>query len=333
MAFRLSSDETADKGIRRIVAEELESAISNLRNEDESLKGEGIHEARKSVKKLRAITRLLMPGLGASGVRDNRALRDAGRALSALRDAAALIETVESLSEHYFADPAIEQLAVVRSALRRRLEQTVRSEDCRTVIGGAMAALKTVKKRARKWQMAGGGFAAIAPGLEATYRRGRKQMRRAKANPDSDNLHKLRKRVKEHWYHVRLLEGALSKMGESHLREKELSKVQEWLGDDHNLTVMREAITREPQAFGGKKVVPAVLELISRVQKNLRENALEVAEKLYEAKPGEYLQGAGVAWDLWQTPATASKSVNPVKDADEGSNPGRARHRARDSAA
>src|SRR3954451_21980380 len=127
MAFRLALSESVDKGLRRIVNEEIESAIEHLRKEDDSLQGDGIHEARKSIKKVRAIVRLLMPGLGAAGFRENRALRDTGRALSKLRDAAALIETVEGLSERYFAEPAMEQLSVVRSALRRNLERTVRS--------------------------------------------------------------------------------------------------------------------------------------------------------------------------------------------------------------
>src|SRR5205809_576215 len=114
MSYRLIADESVEKGIRRIVGEELESAISQLRREDDSLCGEGIHEARKSIKKVRAAIHLLMPGLGSAGLRDNQALRDIGWALSGLRDAAAQVETVEVLSDRYFADPAMEQLAVVR---------------------------------------------------------------------------------------------------------------------------------------------------------------------------------------------------------------------------
>jgi CHAD domain-containing protein len=309
MPFRLTTEETVEKGIRRILSEELEYAICNLRKEDESLGGEGIHEARKSIKKLRAITRLLMPGLGAAGVRDNRALRDTGRSLSGLRDAAALIETVEGLSEQYFSDPAIEQLAVVRSALRRRLEDTVRSEDCRTVVGGAVASLKALKKRMGKWQIAGGSFAAIAPGLENTYRRGRKSFRRAKENPVPENLHALRKRVKEHWYHVRLLEGAFSKISLAPSREKELGRIQEWLGDDHNLNVLSDALKSEPAAFGGKKIVPAVLGLIGRAQKVLQEQSLAAAVQIYEAKPGKHVLDASEAWEAWQTGTAISKPV------------------------
>jgi CHAD domain-containing protein len=313
--FRLVLGESVDKGLRRIVTEEIESATAHLRKEDDSLHGDGIHEARKSIKKVRAIVRLLMPGLGAAGFRDNRALRDAGRALSKLRDAAALIETVEALSERYFADPAMEQLSVVRSALRRHLEDTVRSEDIRTVVGGAVASLKGVRKRASKWQIAGGAFAAIAPGLDTTYRHGRKRLRQAEANPTSENLHDLRKRIKDHWYHVRLLDGPLRLTldGGFASRDKQLRELQEWLGDDHNLTVLQQAIQADPSSYGGKKNVPAVVDLIGRAQSELRKQALAGASRIYDSKPKVHLQETGEAWDLWQGTASVPKPLSSVQ--------------------
>jgi CHAD domain-containing protein len=308
--FRLTKGESVAKDLTRVVAEEVEAAMTELRKEDESARDQSIHEARKSIKKMRAIVRMLMPGLGPAGNRDDSALRDTGRALSKLRDAAALIETVEALSERFFADPAMEQLAVIRSALRRRMEDTVRGEDCRTVVGGAVASLKTVKKRAAKWQIAGGGFAAIAPGLEQTYRRGRKRLKLAQANPTAENLHSLRKRVKDHWYQVRLLDGPWRLMLKgSNSRDKELRELQEWLGDHHNLTVLRGAIQAEPAAFGGKKIVPAVLELICRAQDELGVRSLAAAARIYAAKPKVHIQETGLAWDLWQGKGNVAKPL------------------------
>ncbi|MES1257223.1 MAG: CHAD domain-containing protein [Acidobacteriota bacterium] len=287
--------ERVKQGIRRIAAEELDFGILNLRKEDEAVRDAGIHEARKCIKKLRGVVRLLMPGLGEGGKRANIALRNTGRSLSKLRDAAALIETVEALSERYFSDPAMEQLAVVRSALRRRMENTVRGEDCRTITGGAVAALKDVKRRMHRWQTGEGEFSIIGPGLERTYRRGREALRQAAANPTAENLHVLRRRVKDHWYHVRLLDGAWHGLSEQ--REKTLGELQEWLGDDHNLTVLREAIAADPGGFGGKRIVTAVLELITKAQKDLREPALRVAAKLYSEKPKALVLKVQEAWE------------------------------------
>ena len=306
MSFRLIRGESIETGLRRIVAEEIDGAIVNLRNEDESLRDQDIHEARKSVKKLRSVVCLLMPGLGTTGIRDNLSLRETGRALSQLRDAAALIETVEALSERHFTDPAMEQLAVVRSALRRRLEDTVRAEDCRTVMGGAVASLKHLKKKAAKWPLTGDEFAAIAPGLEGTYRRGRKCFRKAQADLTSDNLHALRKRIKDYWYHVRLLPGLFAAIA-ARAREKELRGLQEALGDDHNLTVLRDVLNRDPGMFGGKKMMPAVLELIDREQAGLREQSMASAARVYAVKTPLHVQEISAAWALWQSDARAAK--------------------------
>ena len=322
MAYRLVSDEPVGQGIHRIALEELEFAIAQLRIEDETRRDEGIHEARKCIKKLRGIVRLLMPGLGDAGAKDNIALRDTGRALSRLRDAAALVETVETLSEQHPADSGMEQLAVVRSALRRRLEHTVRAEDCRTLTGGAVAALKTVKRRVSKWQLAPAGqFEMLAPGLEATYRRARKALKRARAEQTPENLHALRRRVKDSWYHVRLLDGAFREIpehGERWLGERSLGELQELLGDDHNLTILKAALEAEPAAFGGKKAVPVVLKLIARVQADLQSRAFEAAARIYAEKPVAHVLKLSGAFEAWQVrarkpkPPALSASSGPV---------------------
>src|SRR5947207_13920260 len=85
MPYRLTPDESIAGGLRRIVREEVDFAVAQLRKaqlrkagsrkEDPDSRAESIHEARKSIKKLRGIVRLLMPGMGDAGKRENAALR------------------------------------------------------------------------------------------------------------------------------------------------------------------------------------------------------------------------------------------------------------------
>src|SRR5579862_3122658 len=120
MPYRLEHDESIPRGLRRVAREEIDSAIENLRVKQPSKRDDAVHEARKNIKKLRGIVRLLMPELGAEGVRENIALRDLGRTLSEVRDAAAMIETVELLGKKYRDDPAGTKLARVPSAFVKR---------------------------------------------------------------------------------------------------------------------------------------------------------------------------------------------------------------------
>src|SRR5690242_10876976 len=100
MPYRLIPDESIPEGLRRIVYEEIDLAAANLRKagapiEDPLTRAEGLHEARKGIKRLRGVVRLLMPVMGARGKRENAALRDTGRLLSDFRDADAILETVD----------------------------------------------------------------------------------------------------------------------------------------------------------------------------------------------------------------------------------------------
>jgi len=55
-------------------------------------------------------------------------------------------------------------------------------------------------------------------------------------HPHPENYHEWRKRVKEHWYHVRLLEVTVADGG----YEKSLKELETALGEDHNLVLLQE---------------------------------------------------------------------------------------------
>src|ERR1035441_2229187 len=105
MAYRLKAGESVPENIRQIVIEELDSAIAQLRTRSIKKRDEAIHEARKGVKKIRGVLKLMRSGLGGTYKIENEALRTIGAHLSELRDAGALLETVDAMSEKY-AEPA-----------------------------------------------------------------------------------------------------------------------------------------------------------------------------------------------------------------------------------
>ena len=207
MPYCLTQDESILRGMRRIVREEVQSAVEQLRTKDASKRDEAIHETRKSIKKLRGVVRLLMPELGEAGREDNSRLRDIGRTLSEFRDAAALIEIIDTLGEKHTDDPgAAPALHSVRAELVRRRNAAARQQDGAEIAHEAISALRGLGRRANSWRLGSDGFDSIAYGLEITYRRGRKALNRAQKKPTAVNYHDFRKRVKDHWYHVRLLE-------------------------------------------------------------------------------------------------------------------------------
>jgi CHAD domain-containing protein len=293
MAHRLEKGEPVAGGLKRIVRREIDSAASHLRGERNADRDEAIHEARKSIKRVRAILKLTRAGLGDIYGTENARLRDVAHRLSGFRDAAAIIETFDDLKRKYAGDFGPGQLASVRAALVKQKDKTAEPKDIAALLKETESALRQIRGSAATWPLKSDSFEAIEPGLRDTYRRGRKALARAKESPHPLNYHELRKRAKDLWYHIRLIRSFWP--GIDKLHEKSLKDLESWLGDDHNLVLLRAGIDTDPASYGSAKDVDAVLSLIDRYQKKLRDDALDLASRLYDEKPRDYIGRVGQA--------------------------------------
>ena len=297
MSYRLERGETVIAGLKRVVSEQIESAVERLSGKKKTTRDEAIHSARKSIKKVRATLRLARRDMGESRSEHAR-LRDTAARISEFRDAFVIIATFDSLKKKYRGEAGVTRLGSIRNGLARRRREASREEDTGPVVKAAAEALKKTSKRVAKWHLTSEGFAAIAPGLEETYRAGRRALAAARKDGSAEKLHALRKRVKDHWYHVRLLEGLWAEMMDAY--EKSLKDLEDWLGEDHNLTVLRDKITAEPGFYGKQQDIALAFDLISRYHKELREKALPLAERIYEEKPREFTRRIKRLWNTWQ---------------------------------
>src|SRR5260370_34629660 len=84
MGYHLERNEPVPQGLRRIAREQLASAADELGKRG-SRRAEGIHEARKSIKKVRAVLRLVRRELGNTFPKKNGLLLRIGRHLPGLR--------------------------------------------------------------------------------------------------------------------------------------------------------------------------------------------------------------------------------------------------------
>jgi CHAD domain-containing protein len=287
LAFQCKRGEAVPRAIRRIVTEQLDFAAEQLHTRTPSARGVAVHEARKSIKKVRAVLRLMSNELGDVAEAGNTLLRDLARNLSAQRDAAVLVDTFDSLKDHLH-DP--KPLAQFRTRLVRD-----RTQASRAPFPGAVAfALERVSERVRTWPLHTTGFAALAPGLGKAFHRARKAMVCARKNPTPQTLHEWRKRVKDHWYHMRLLEGVWTEPTRTY--EKGLKDLETCLGDDHNLAVLRDRVA----ALGTGQEQTGLFPAIDHRQKQLRERALQVGARLYAQKPGDFIHHVEQLWDAAQ---------------------------------
>jgi CHAD domain-containing protein len=298
MAYRFKPHHSVAENIHRIIAEETGDALKHLGKRGTKQRDQAIHEARKSVKKLRGLLKLLRPRLDVYR-QENQALRDIGHGLSELRDAGAIIETFNSVVKENAAAWKPSAAAAIRKGLRASKLEKEKALAPAKVMKDSRTALQRLAQRAQRWKLDDSGFEALAPGLRGTYKDGRRAMKLAADADDALRYHDWRKRAKDHWYHVRLLEDIWA--GTHQSREESLHDLETALGDDHNLVVLSEQLSAQPDRFGGKQTVDLFLAMARKKQQELRENALRVGARLYEQEPKRFVRDFAEMWDLWHS--------------------------------
>ena len=297
-AYRLFVDEDAATGMRRVIVGRLDKATERLREAgDGDALAEAIHGARKDLKKARAALRLIREELGEKAFkRENRALRDAGRLLSASRDAEVKLATLEALVEGD-GDAPPGATALWRSALVAERDQIVGNGGAPTA--EVVAVLEAVIARAPAWKIRQGDWKLLAPGLDTAYREGRDNFTALGDSPSFEAIHDLRKRGKDLWYQVRLPRDSWLPVLEA--TAEEIHDFTDRLGDHHDLAVLVEDLR------GRDAVEPAhretLLALIEARQATLLAQARAAGERVYAEKPKAFGRRLRAYWRAWRRPA------------------------------
>jgi CHAD domain-containing protein len=284
------------KGIVRIARGRIDHAMDELQGKSGSSSEEAVHEARKDMKKLRAVVRLVRDEIGDDVYRrENGYFRDAGRELSGLRDADVMLATLEDLGRRYPEEVGDEVSGPLRQALEAHKIRTsagARGQAAEQVVG----MLTTARKRVGRWPLERDGFEAVGPGLERVYRRGRKAFRAARAEPTNENLHEWRKRVKDLWYHLTILRDTWRPVMEA--LGDEAHRASELMGEDHDLAVLVQwAEQRAPDSAA------AIAGTVTRRRAELQAEAFGLGARLYADKPGAFMRRLGRWWDAAAEPA------------------------------
>ncbi|MBV9760389.1 MAG: CHAD domain-containing protein [Acidobacteriaceae bacterium] len=321
MPYRFKKGETAPDAVRRIVREEIDSTLAELSHTGARL-DEGVHEARKSIKKIRGLIRLVRAELGPAYRSANTSLGEIGRKLSEIRDTTAVLESLDSLAAKHKDALQENALAPIRKGLETDKREIERRIGIPAAVKRAASALRVIRKKVDKWPLQHDGFRALAPGLEDRYRRGRKAMATAQKDETPESFHEWRKRVKDHWYHIRLLESLWTGVMQAY--EGSLHDLETWLGDDHNLVVLREKLEAAPDSFGGEQIVQLFLALVGQEQQELREKAVSLGERVYERKPRRLVQDTEKLWDAWRQEPASMKAEEKAERQTAKKRPARA---------
>jgi CHAD domain-containing protein len=284
-AYRLRAAKAPAREAVRAAYGRIDDALEQLRDHARE-PASAVHEARKDMKKLRSLLRLARPALGPELYRrENARFRDLGRALSETRDAEVKLQTLAALRERGLAAEGLD--AYAQALARERAEAEASEERLRQAIGG----LESAREGVKEWQLT--GWTPTGKGLRREYRRGRKALTAACADPSDAAVHEWRKRSKDLWYHLRLLRDARPEVLAP--AADEAHELSDLLGDHHDLAVLAEDVKARQNALSSETRL-ALLAATRERQRELLAEALPLGERLYADKPKEFTRRLDAYW-------------------------------------
>ena len=292
MAYRLEEHEEIGAGVLRIGRGELDAALGQLRQGIDDDEVRAIHEARKGLKKERALLRLVR-GCVPREIRqaEIRRLRDAGRRLSSLRDAQVALQTVDDLSERYAGQLPKAAFARVRRAVREHgaADGAAPGAGLRATASAVADELEDARAAVESWAGRAERWKDLEGGLARAYAGGRDALGAVEERRDDERLHEWRKRVKDLWYHQRLLHPLWPEVTEA--QAEVLDELGQLLGDDQDLANLRATLGSLAAAGAAPPMdVERLSELIDGRRDELQARALGIGRRVYAEAPKAFVR-------------------------------------------
>jgi CHAD domain-containing protein len=265
MAFRLRQDECDARGVVRAVREQVIDAIDALVRGGDNV--EAVHTARRCIKQARSALRLIRRDQPERFDREDDALRDAAQTLAPLRDQQVLRRV---LDERFAEQPGYDE---ARAALRENGAAEVDPAQTRDAAADALEQLRRCLARLEA-PLDAGGADTLTTGWRRTLRRARRARKAAKRSRAAEDLHTLRKRMKDYDYQARLLRDVIEQKSKQRKRAR---RVTEYLGDHHDLSLLHQTLR---QSLGDDEHGERLLEAIDRRRDKLADKALKKTKRL-----------------------------------------------------
>src|SRR5688572_12150068 len=251
-------------GMQRIAIHEIEVALRYLRRG--RVTDAGVHGARRALKKSLAALRLLRSAAGGKRLEWMlRTLRETSRPLGVVRDSKVLLECLDALPGVRRDAPALLSLRASLQVARRRAHRGLTA----SVIALESGRLRECAARVRRLRLEDDRWDTVEPELQRAYGGARRAMRQVGSN--SDGWHKWRKRAKVVRYQLGFLEPLWPPVLKT--LERELHRLTDCLGEDHDLALLRAKLLEE-STFNNPAQRQPLLSLIERRRQTPQRNAL-----------------------------------------------------------
>ena len=293
--------------------EQFEIAVAGLQGIPD--RETGVHQARKALKRIRAVLRLVRDVLGDEVYRaENVVARDVARALSPVRESFVLARTLDSLL-------AVEPSAIsaatateLRDHLQAKHVQTAGAIlDDRDLMAQLLTSVKCAATRFAQWPVMNikvgtdvidirptipNHFASLEPGLRRVYRRRPQPARRRRAGSQQGE----RARVAQTREVPAVPNGGVDSAlaGRIGGLERSLNDLSESLGMEHDLADLGVLIHLEPALISRDLDRNRLLAAIARRRAALQAAAFDVGDRVYAELPRTFTARIAPYWESWE---------------------------------
>lgn len=323
MAYRFKISESPQHALRRVGLDQINRAAKALAKSTDQ--NHAIHETRKCLKRIRALLRLVRPGLDDDVFQvENQRYRGLGRMLSPARDAHVLSVTLLTLEP--FADG---EAALAIADLKTRLASSgLATPLSAEIIETAREQLQAAKLAMAELTVGGRGLTPVEHGLRDCYRMGVRRLERAYRSGSDEAFHDWRKSVQLHWRHMALLSRAWPDMFAA--RVEAARRLSQLLGESQDLSVLATYLDTHAKESANDAGARSLLCLTRNRQGMLLDAARPRGELLFSSSPKAL---AHCVTNCWQAARKIEELPEPAPAAGAlpGTN-GQTSHMAEDSA-
>jgi CHAD domain-containing protein len=290
-------DEPLPDSLRRITVELLDAVLCDIGSRHPSTSDERIHSARKKLKRVRALLRLVREPLGESRFRPhNITLRDVGRSLAPARDARVQVETLRALRQGHAEGLDESTFATTERWLSNRHAQLAGQLDHRML---ASLTERLAESRSRLAEHCFGdrvtdGFESMRHGIARVYERGRGGCRRAATTATAADFHEWRKRVKYLRYQLEYLTPLQPDLIGS--MADEFDRLGEDLGQEHDLDLLAQTLGTHPPACPDDDERSLLLTIVQDRRTALRDSASGLGTALYAEDVHSFVDRIETYW-------------------------------------
>lgn len=297
MPFRIRPEADFTESFREAASAELTAALDVIERRPDGTH-QAIHAFRKNLKKVRSLYRLVSAEAQQFQKRENARLRDMARALSTIRDAEALIETVRYLQSEANEVEEANSLQRIAAILETRRNWMTEAEaGIEPKLSETAEGLKQAIRALRDVSFPKGSNKTaklIAKGWKRTAEKAREALDACHGEASDTAFHELRKRTQDY----RALQRLLNPLWPSAMKAKRASakELVDRLGHVHDLSVLSALVEAEPQLFTRNDDLARLLDAIIRRQQEERRLALTLAGTVFADAPDDEADRIKLLW-------------------------------------